>query len=233
MLYSCIPCNYECTLKTNYERHNASKRHLKIVAGESTTKEYSCDKCEYTTKNAGNFYKHTKNHEGKRSNKFHCLACELDFMDTTHLKAHLLTDSHKDNVREKYPETIDQSKIAMKRLDLSKRDEYIQQLKGEKVDLETINKLCSKKQLKPVKHTTICNESEDESEDEPIKVQPIDKNKKNIIVIGQLINKCEFITESQAKRYIESYNELNKQGSNLMLYKQIKLSDNTKNYEII
>ena len=60
MLYSCIPCNYSCTLKTNYERHNASKRHLKIVAGESTTKEYSCDKCEYTTKNAGNFYKHTK-----------------------------------------------------------------------------------------------------------------------------------------------------------------------------
>ena len=232
MLYSCIPCHYECTLKTNYERHNASKRHLKIIAGESTTKEYHCDQCEYTTKNAGNFYKHTKNHEGKLSNKFHCLACELDFSDTTHLKAHLLTSSHKVNVREKYPETIDQSKIAMKKLDLSKRDEYIQQLKGEKVNLETINKL---NKLRSKKIEIKSDESDDEIEVEvKVKVQPIeDKDKRNIIIIGCLINKDEFITESQAKRYIESYNELKKHGSNLVLYKQIKLSDNTKNYEII
>jgi hypothetical protein len=155
-------------------------------------------------------------------------------MDTTHLKAHLLTDSHKDSVRQYYPETIDQSKIEMKRLDLSKRDEYIQQLKGKTVDLETINKLnklCGKKQS--IKRTTIFNESEDESKNEPIKVQPIDKNKKNIIIIGKLINKGEFITESQAKRYIESYSELKSKNSNLVIYKQIKLSDNTKNYEII
>jgi hypothetical protein len=175
---------------------------------------------QYNTFNAGNFYKHKKNHEGK-NHKFNCLACDLNLQDNTKLKAHFLTQTHINNVKRNYSETLDHSKIAMKKLDLNKRTEYIKQVKGNQVDLSKITNNYSS------------DDSDDDlTEDEQYEIM-IKTHKNTLRYIGEKINQNEFINEEQATRYIEAYNTLIENDIKITLFKQIELLNTDKIYKII
>lgn len=61
--YECKDCEYKTLFKSNYTKHNKSKKHL-ITIGEKekTKKVFSCDICEYTSCDGSNMRKHMKKH---------------------------------------------------------------------------------------------------------------------------------------------------------------------------
>src|SRR5579885_1195444 len=98
--FYCNTCNYGTDNKSNFNKHNKIPTHLKLIAGESTTKTYKCDVegCEYSTKDSSNFKGHKNNHQGRKKYITHCLACSVHISDSNHLKHHYCAFSHKNNV---------------------------------------------------------------------------------------------------------------------------------------
>lgn len=127
MKFTCDICNYQTEDKSNINRHNKSSRHLKKAAGESTKKLFKCTECDYESYNWSNYNKHQQSHKGERKYVYHCKACNKGFKDNFNLSIHYKSSKHKDNVIEKFPDTVIQ-KLTGVRLDLTKKHQYITKL---------------------------------------------------------------------------------------------------------
>ena len=99
-------CEYGTNVKSKYNRHLSTSRHLKLINGESTTKLYKCeyDNCEHETHDRGHFRRHKLLHEGIIECAYFCLACDEHIRDNDLLIKHWRKFSHQMNVKNNYPE---------------------------------------------------------------------------------------------------------------------------------
>ena len=69
-VFKCDDCNFESADKSNFNRHNKSRKHINRVKGLPNIKLNKCDKCDYETYHMSNFKKHVLTHEGKQKKKY-------------------------------------------------------------------------------------------------------------------------------------------------------------------
>lgn len=101
MTYYCAICNYSTDFPSNFNRHNTSSRHLKLVAGESTRKTYKCPikNCRYKTMHASNYKRHEDMHKGIHTYIYKCALCDYKIRDMEALGTHLRSKRHRNNLQ--------------------------------------------------------------------------------------------------------------------------------------
>lgn len=190
--YKCQECDYESNRKANVERH--SLKHEKTVIEAN----FQCTECEYSTKLKFNYNRHMKAHEGLIKKKYHCDACDKYLTDKAHLKEHYQSSEHHRNVREHFPETLVAGKIAMQRLDLSKRGEYT------KVVNEDVQKTKTVKQVSNHSKKQVCY---DDSSDEEVVISQDVLDERRIGALRVRLQKPT-LTEEQKAKFQNELNEL-------------------------
>ena len=84
----CLKCSYHTTLKTNYERHLLSKKHLQ----EKTL--YVCITCGYDAKTKYSYERHIKTCSIDEPVDYNCLFCEYTTTSKQSYELHLLSQAH-------------------------------------------------------------------------------------------------------------------------------------------
>lgn len=138
MSYNCAVCNYSTEFPSNFNRHNTSPRHLKLIAGELTRKTYKCPvkNCRYKTMHASNYQRHENMHKGEKTYIYKCMVCDYKIRDMDALGTHIKSKQHKKNVQ-KHDEYL---KSLSWDIDTSKMGIYILTPDGEVT--EVYKKLC-------------------------------------------------------------------------------------------
>ena len=92
---NCEKCNYCTTLKTNYERHLLSKKHL------DDKPNYTCNTCGYLAKTRQGFQRHLQTNCRKEPIEYTCDTCQYKTLCKQAYQKHLETKTHV-NDKSKY-----------------------------------------------------------------------------------------------------------------------------------
>ena len=101
----CLKCNYHASLKTNYERHLLTKKHLQDKP------VYTCDMCGYLAPTKQAYERHQKTFCCKEPIQYNCDACDYATLSKQNYDLHLTTQLHHKitrpiNVKDVTPEYL-------------------------------------------------------------------------------------------------------------------------------